>query len=95
MVKLSTGIDLVEWCFNVFNEEKLVKSDHFYGAAAVKFLNSEPGTVEDVDYNEETLKADPLIYHYDITVKSNDVIKEIRSSRDRKGFVMVLGEFII
>lgn len=92
LVRMSTGIDLVEWCFNVFNEEDLVRYDDFHEAAAVKFLNLEPGIVEDVYYDEEILKVNPLIYHYDITVKPNDVIGEIRSSRDRKGFVMALGE---
>jgi biotin carboxylase len=61
------------------------------GGAAVRFLSIEPGLIEDVRGVDEAAKAEG-VFMCDVSVKAGDRFDGLRSSWDRVGDLMVVGD---
>ncbi len=88
LTHLSTGIDMVAAAINVAlgiepNLEPIAKPQ----GAAIRYFTPKPGKVVSIE-NEESLNR-PDVYDAEIYVKPGDDVREVKSSLDRSGHVIV------
>lgn len=92
LVKMSTGIDLVElsilWPLGLCSEIDKVKD--IYNHSAIRFFNPAPGTLVTIS-GVEQLKYSSNVVDVDINCQPGDVIKPIKDSFSRYGFVITVG----
>lgn len=88
LTHLSTGIDMVAAAIDVAlgNEPNLLPISKPQGVA-IRYFTPTPGIVK-VIKNKEVLQS-PNVYEEDIYVKPGDVVKEVKSSLDRSGHLIV------
>lgn len=88
LTHLSTGIDMVAAAINVAlgNEPQLEPTAEPQGVA-IRYFTPTPGVVKAIE-GEELLNR-PDVYDAEIYVKPGDVVKEVKSSLDRSGHVIV------
>lgn len=92
LVKLSTGIDLVElsilWPLNMCKPiEETVSNQR---AASIRFFNPKVGKLTSIDgYN--TVKHSPDVVEIELHCQEGDTIKPIANSFNRYGFVIATG----
>lgn len=92
LTRLSTGIDMVEAAVNVALgvAPDLTSTEPKY-SVCIRYFCPMPGKVIGIE-NENILKNDPSVYSYDIYHREGDIVREVKSSLDRSGHVIVLGE---
>lgn len=88
LTHLSTGIDMVAAAINVAlgvkpNLEPIAKPQ----GVAIRYFTPKPGTVVSVSNTEALNRTD--VYDAEIYVKVGDTVKEVKSSLDRSGHVIV------
>lgn len=88
LTRLSTGIDMVSAAIDVALgiNPNLTPSFNPQGAA-IRFFTPHPGIVMSI-HNQELLNL-PYVYNADIYVKPGDLVKEVKSSNDRSGHIIV------
>ena len=88
LTHLSTGIDMVAAAIDVAlgNEPNLQPIAEPQGVA-IRYFTPEPGEVEIV--KEEELQCAEHVYDAELYVKPGDMVKEVQSSLDRSGHVIV------
>ena len=88
LTHLSTGIDMVAAAINVaLGIEPYLKPVAEPQGVAIRYFTPVPGVVKDI-VGEDLLKR-PDVYDAEIYVKSGDEVKEVKSSLDRSGHVIV------
>lgn len=92
LTRLSTGVDMVEAAVNVALGVKpdLTPKEHKHGVC-IRYFCPIPGKVIKIE-NENILKNDPSVYSYEIYHREGDMVNEVKSSLDRSGHVIVIGE---
>lgn len=92
LTRLSTGIDMVEAAVNVALGvvPDLTSTEPKY-SVCIRYFCPMPGKVIGIE-NENILKNDPSVYSYDIYHREGEIVREVKSSLDRSGHVIVLGE---
>lgn len=88
LTHLSTGIDMVAAAINVALgvEPDLETVDKAQGVA-IRYFTPKPGRVVSIENTEVLNRAD--VYDAEIYVKSGDEVREVKSSLDRSGHVIV------
>ena len=88
LTHLSSGIDMVAATIDVVLgiEPNLQPTEEKHGVA-IRYFTPKPGIVKTVEGEELLLRPD--VYTAEIYVKSGDVVKEVKSSLDRSGHVIV------
>ena len=91
LTHLSTGIDMVAAAINVAlgekpNLEPVAKPQ----GVAIRYFTPKPGTVVSVSNMEALNRVD--VYDAEIYVKAGDEVREVKSSLDRAGHVIVTAE---
>lgn len=91
LTHLSTGIDMVAAAINVAlgvkpNLEPITKPQ----GVAIRYFTPKPGTVVSVSNTEALNRTD--VYDAEIYVKVGDEVREVKSSLDRAGHVIVTAE---
>lgn len=91
LTHLSSGIDMVAATINVVLgiEPNLTPTEPKHGVC-IRYFTPKPGIVNAIE-NEDALQR-PDVYDAEIYVKPGDVIKEVKSSLDRSGHVIVIAE---
>ena len=88
LTHLSSGVDMVAATIDVVLGVKpnldSIKDKH---GVAIRYFTPKPGVVKGIE-NEAALKR-PDIYDAEIYVKPGDVVREVKSSLDRSGHVIV------
>lgn len=89
LTHLSSGIDMVAATINVVLgiEPNLQPTEKKYGVA-IRYFTPTPGVVKGIQ-NEEVLSL-PEVYDAEIYVKPGDEVREVKSSLDRSGHVIVM-----
>lgn len=88
LTHLSTGIDMVAAAINVaLGIEPYLKPVAEPQGVAIRYFTPVPGVVKSI-VGENLLKR-PDVYDAEIYVKSGDEVKEVKSSLDRSGHVIV------
>lgn len=91
LTHLSTGIDMVAAAINVaLGEEPNLKPIAKPMGVAIRYFTPKPGVVKAIE-GVELLKR-PDVYDAEIYVKPGDVVKEVKSSLDRPGHVIVTAQ---
>lgn len=92
LVKISTGIDLVElsilWPLGLCSEIDKVKNINNY--SAIRFFNPVPGKLVNI-FGVEQLRYSSNVIDFEINCKRGDIIKPIKDSFGRYGFVITVG----
>lgn len=91
LVPLATGVDLVEASIRVALGEEPDLTPTLDRAAAIRYMQAPPGRVRTVHGVEAARKA-PGVVDLDVEVGPGDRVDEIRSSGDRPGWVIAIGE---
>ncbi|GEK15724.1 ATP-grasp domain-containing protein [Aliivibrio fischeri] len=93
LVKLSTGIDLVElsilWPLDLC--KKIEISNLFYQYSSIRFLNPKKGFVESIN-GVESLLYSPNIISVECLINKGDNVKPISDSFSRYGFIISVGK---
>lgn len=88
LTRLSTGIDMVAAAINVaLGEEPDLEPITKSQGVAIRYFTPKPGRVISVE-NTEALNR-PDVYNAEIYVKPGDEVREVKSSLDRSGHVIV------
>lgn len=88
LTHLSTGIDMVAAAINVaIGEEPNLDPIAKPQGVAIRYFTPKPGTVVSVSNTEALNRAD--VYDAEIYVKVGDEVREVKSSLDRSGHVIV------
>ncbi len=90
LTHLSTGIDMVAAAIDVALgvEPNLAPVEEKHGVC-IRYFTPKPGKLISVE-GVERLKDDPCVYDYVIYCGAGDVIREVKSSTDRSGHVIVV-----
>ena len=93
LTHLSSGIDMVAATINVVLgiEPDLTPKETPKGAC-IRYFTPEPGVVTEV--KEKELQAQDKVYDAEIYVKPGDMVKEVQSSLDRSGHVIVADDTV-
>jgi len=93
LTHLSSGIDMVAATINVVLgiEPNLTATEPKHGVC-IRYFTPTPGIVDAIE-NEDTLQRSD-VYDSEIYVKPGDVIKEVKSSLDRSGHVIVIARTV-
>lgn len=93
LTHLSSGIDMVAASINVVLgvEPDLTPKEPLKGAC-IRYFTPEPGVVTEV--KEKELRKQEKVYDAEIYVKPGDMVKEVQSSLDRSGHVIVTDETV-
>lgn len=91
LTHLSTGIDMVAAAINVAlgvepNLQPITKPQ----GVAIRYFTPKPGKVESISNTEVLNRSD--VYNAEIYVKLGDEVREVKSSLDRSGHVIVTAE---
>lgn len=88
LTRLSTGIDMVAAAINVaLGEEPCLKPVTKPLGVAIRYFTPPPGVVKAIEGKELLKRLD--VYDAEIYVKPGNVVKEVMSSLDRSGHVIV------
>lgn len=91
LVQLAYGVDLVSWCYEwplrLMSEPAPPES---VGAGCIRYLLPKPGRVSAISC-ADTLRRDEELDHYELAVSVGDVVRPLRCSLDRAGFVVASG----
>ncbi len=91
LTHLSTGIDMVAAAINVaIGEEPNLDPIAKPQGVAIRYFTPKPGTVVSVSNTEALNRAD--VYDAEIYVKAGDEVREVKSSLDRSGHVIVTAD---
>ena len=91
LTHLSTGIDMVAAAINVaLGIEPNLKPVAEPQGVAIRYFTPEPGGVRSIEHAE--LMENPSVYEAEIYVKPGDTVREVKSSLDRSGHVIVTAE---
>lgn len=88
LVPLATGVDIVGYTIKLALGEKVKYKSGNELSAAIRYFHGEKGKLKFIN-NIDELKNTQGIKEIVLTKKIGDVIKEIHSSNDRLGFVIV------
>ncbi|MFG2572538.1 ATP-grasp domain-containing protein [Streptomyces sp. NPDC048481] len=89
LVRLVHGVDLEEATYRLaLDDDPPALRRAPDGAAAIRFLVADPGTVTSVTGEAEAAAADGVV-QVDVQVEPGDTVHELRWSEDRCGFVVV------
>ena len=91
LVPLATGVDLVEASVRVALGTAPDLEETAHRAAAIRYLTASPGCVAEVR-GVESARALPGVECLDVEVKTGDLVRLIRSSNDRPGWVIAVGD---
>lgn len=93
LTHLSSGIDMVAATINVVLgiEPNLTPTEPKHGVC-IRYFTPKPGIVNAVDNEAALHRSD--VYDSDIYVKPGDEVKEVKSSLDRSGHVIVTAETV-
>ena len=93
LTHLSTGIDMVGAAIDVaMGIEPNLESIEKPNGVAIRYFTPEPGVVRAIEGEELLLRHD--VYDSEIYVKPGDVVREVKSSLDRSGHVIVTAETV-
>jgi len=93
LVRLSTGIDMVRAAISVaLGEEPDLAPHGKKQGVCIRYLCPKPGTVTAI--NGTDILSDPHIYDSGIYIKPGDVVKEVHSSLDRSGHLIVVDDTV-
>ena len=87
LVPLSTGVDMVECCIRLALGEKPEIKKKFSKGSAVRYIDGEAGTIQQICGAEEALKIKG-VKRVEFTKEKGCLISEVKSSTDRTGFVI-------
>ena len=91
LTHLSTGIDMVAAAINVaLGIEPDMKPKEDPKGVAIRYFTPTPGVVKSIEGLENLNK--PNVYNSEIYVKPGDEIREVKSSLDRSGHVIVIAK---
>lgn len=91
LTHLSSGIDMVAATINVvLGVEPNLKPVEEKHGVAIRYFTPKPGKVVSIENTETLNHLD--IYDSEIYVKSGDEVKEVKSSLDRSGHVIVIAQ---
>ena len=90
LTHLSTGIDMVAAAVNVALgiKPQLEATEEKHGVC-IRYFTPSPGKLVSIS-GIDCLKRDSSIYDYEIYCSEGDIIREVRSSTDRNGHVIVV-----
>ncbi|MBT2738383.1 ATP-grasp domain-containing protein [Bacillus sp. ISL-7] len=91
LVPLATGVNMVEWSIRLAIGENVEISPNQHKGAAIRYLKSAEGILEDVQ-NVQEAKAMEGIKEIAFTKRIGDTITAVNSSTDRIGFVIAQGD---
>ena len=90
LVPLSTGINMVEQCIKIALGEKPTFKSKLNMGAAIRYLKTGTGIVEEIKGVDDAEKIDGVI-QVSIVHSIGEKVEEIKSSVDRVGFVITNG----
>ena len=91
LTHLSTGVDMVAAAIDVaLGVEPHLNPMAEPQGVAIRYFIPQPGTVRSIEHQE--LLNNPSVYDFDIYVHSGDAVREVKSSLDRSGHVIVVSE---
>lgn len=90
LVHLSTGIDMVAAAINIaLGLEPNLRPKHISQGAAIRYFVPKSGVINDINLSKCDFNN---IYEHNIYVNNGDIISDIKSSLDRSGHVIAVGE---
>lgn len=91
LVHLSTGIDMVACAIDIaLGLEPDLTPKSIPMGAAIRYLTSDPGIVEDIICDKSKISAD-TIYDFQLYIQRGSIINPLNSSLDRCGHVITTG----
>lgn len=91
LTHLSSGIDMVAATINVvLGVEPNLKPVEEKHGVAIRYFTPKPGKVASIENTEALNRLD--VYDAEIYVKSGDEVREVKSSLDRSGHVIVIAQ---
>ncbi|MER5891329.1 ATP-grasp domain-containing protein [Streptomyces sp. NPDC001941] len=91
LVRLVHGVDLEEATYRLAEDPDPLPAPTTDGAAAIRFLVAEPGTVTTVTGAADAASA-PGVVDVDVQVEAGDTVHPLRWSEDRCGYVVTRAE---
>ncbi len=91
LVPLSTGIDMMWLMLKIALDENIEIEAPLKKGVAIRYFQCKPGKLTAIHHFEEALKS-PGVVNGELYVSLEDEIKEIRSSSDRIGKIIAVGE---